>query len=935
MSTEETMRPRASTLFAPLPALLTPLVLLVAGDAPRCQLPDLRVLSVNAAGVTTNPQSLAIGGTIAAQIENAGNVIANGPFSVTFFEDTNFSRAFESAADLVVGTALVASLGPAASLPVNAAVNGTVLFRGNLIWAFVDSSGVVAEADETNNLGNSGLGCTYQPMPGAFSPVIEWQRTTHTLVPTSNQIMMTPAIVDLTADGVPDIVFSTFTGGGYVTNGYLRAIRGDGGAELWTVVDPAHRVRGAASVAAGDIDLDGMPEVIAVAEGGNVLYAFEHDGTFKWASPALESVNWGGAAIANLDGTGNPEVVVGRQVLNHDGTLRWTGTGSTGSNGVGPLSVVADVDVDGNLDVVAGATVYDRNGAILWRDAGLGDGFNAVANFDGDPQAEVVLVRAGTVYLLQHDMTVIWTTALPGGGSGGPPTVADFDGDGQPEIGVAGASRYAVFETNGAVRWSAVTQDQSSNVTGSSVFDFEGDSSAEVVYRDELFLRVYRGTDGTVLFQEPMGSGTTYEYVQVVDIDADGNAEIIATANNYAFGTRAGIYVYGDDNDNWVRTRRVWNQHTYHITNVEEDGTIPAIEPVNWLTPVGNVFNNFRQNLPTGNAPATAAPDLVPSLLRCSSTAASTVIVVRVGNGGGNLVGAGLPVSFYAGDPSAGGTLLGTVNTAALLEPGHFEDVTLVRPGPLNPGTVVWAVADDAGGLVGTANECDENNNRHSLANCSFFPPTFDPPTPCDQTLLIVNGATLTFQVVASDVDPGDTVTLTAAGVPAAATFTPALPVTGNPVSSTFQWTPAIADVGIHVIVVTATDFGGLASQCRITIDVRSECLLLLGFQSLSVPLSPTRVVLVDPAVMYPVVESSVPVLGVPNSAAFRGLHVFGQVLMFNPWTFPSDPLRTSNGLDVILDGAVSSYGPNGGITLSLPGGAALGGTVAFQFRMN
>jgi hypothetical protein len=72
MSTEKTMRTRASTLFAPPPALLTPFVLLVAADAPRCQLPDLRVLSANAAGVTTNPQSLAIGGTIAAQIENAG-----------------------------------------------------------------------------------------------------------------------------------------------------------------------------------------------------------------------------------------------------------------------------------------------------------------------------------------------------------------------------------------------------------------------------------------------------------------------------------------------------------------------------------------------------------------------------------------------------------------------------------------------------------------------------------------------------------------------------------------------------------------------------------------------------------------------------------------------------------------------------------------------
>jgi len=159
------------------------------------------------------------------------------------------------------------------------------------------------------------------------------------------------------------------------------------------------------------------------------------------------------------------------------------------------------------------------------------------------------------------------------GGVGGPPTVADYDNDGQPEIGVAGASRYVVFETNGTLKWATVTQDSSSNRTGSSVFDFDGDGSAEVVYRDELKLRVYRGTDGFVLFQTAMSSCTWHEYVLVADVDADGNAEIVAVANNNCgFGPQRGVYVFGDANDNWVTTRRIWNQHTYHITNVRDDG---------------------------------------------------------------------------------------------------------------------------------------------------------------------------------------------------------------------------------------------------------------------------------------------------------------------------------------------------------------------------
>ena len=169
--------------------------------------------------------------------------------------------------------------------------------------------------------------------------------------------------------------------------------------------------------------------------------------------------------------------------------------------------------------------------------------------------------------------------------------MADFDNDGEVEIGVAGSSRYSVFDTNGSIVWSAVIRDGSS-ATGSSIFDFESDGSAEVVYRDELYLRAYKGTDGTVLFQVPMSSCTWHEYVLVADVDNDNNAEIVAVANdNCGFGTQRGVYVYGDLNDIWVNTRNIWNQHTYHITNVNDDGTIPQHEANNWES-----YNNYRQN---------------------------------------------------------------------------------------------------------------------------------------------------------------------------------------------------------------------------------------------------------------------------------------------------------------------------------------------------
>jgi uncharacterized repeat protein (TIGR01451 family) len=102
-------------------------------------------------------------------------------------------------------------------------------------------------------------------------------------------------------------------------------------------------------------------------------------------------------------------------------------------------------------------------------------------------------------------------------------------------------------------------------------------------------------------------------------------------------------------------------------------------------------------------------------------------------------------------------------------------------------------------------------------------PPKFDtPPTPaCGSTLTGTTGTALTFTVSASDADvPLQTVTLNAAGLPAGATMTPALPTTGNPVTSTFSWTPTAAQTGSHVVTFTAADDTGLQALCSLTIAV-------------------------------------------------------------------------------------------------------------------
>lgn len=699
------------------------------GDDQQVLGPDLRVRSVDASALVGEWQELVVDGPVFATVENTGDEAAIGPFDVLFFFDRNGSGAFEEAEDVLLGLATASTLDPGADEAVQIELVGRdVLFRGEPIFASADPDDVVAESDETNNVSDTGDACVLEPDTSAFEPVLEWAWTSSQTFPDALNVIATPGVIDLDGDGVADVVFGATASrtGNLVEPGVLRALSGADGREIFTVTDASLAINAATSVAIGDIDGDGLPEIVAGDSSGTGLMAFENDGTLKWRADDLEEINWGGAAIGDLDGDGTPEIVVGRQALDAEGTLLWTGTAGKGPDFPGPLSVISDLDLDGEPEVVAGNTAYDARGNVRWQ-ANVPDGRNAVANFDEDTNPEIVVVRNDAVWLLEDDGSIAWGPfPIPGGGNGGPPTVADFDGDGAPEIGVAGFERYAVIETDGrSLLWEATTEDLSSGVSGASVFDFEGDGVPEVVYRDETTLRVFAGPDGRVLWETPMSSCTWYEYVVVADVDADTNAEIVAVANDSCYdGPQRGVFVYGESEDRWVATRAIWNQHTYHITNVEDDGAIPAVERNHWLVPEEEPYNSFRQNVLTGELSPLATFDLTASEIVCTDS--PRAVRVRVGNAGLATAPAGIPVSFYLGSPTEGGSFLGTVDTSVDLPSGAFEDVTLALDEGTPCGSSLFGSADDAGGLAGTERECREDNNLHGVEGFENRPPIAD-----------------------------------------------------------------------------------------------------------------------------------------------------------------------------------------------------------------
>jgi RHS repeat-associated protein len=693
--------------------------------------PDLTVTLVDTSLMHVDYETLDISGQLAAEIGNIGDTLVATTFTVTFFLDQDEDGVYDSGEE--IATTTHDALSPDTSLWVVADIEPeqTIESPGESVYAFVDSGDVVTEFDEDNNYGTTILVCSSDP---TFDIELEWEWTP-TTASDSDEVITTPLIADVNGDDIPDIVFSSYDND-VNDNGYLRAIQGDNGDELFTIGDDAnesaYHVSPVSQIAVGDIDGDGLPEIVAVHESEDYLVAFENDGQYKWSttsnSTVFDGISHGqingGPSLADLDQDGQVEVIMGRSVYSGSsgGDPLWTGAYGAATHDVyGPLSIAADLDMavspDGNptLEVVAGNTAYHADGSVYWeRTSALPDGFNAIGNFDADVFPEIVLVGNGNIYVLQHTGDTLWgPVSIPNaGGEGGPPTVANFDSDSQLEIGVAGEEAYVVFDTDPAtglsVKWKDIATFDRSGLTGSTVFDFDGDGVAEVVYGDEVNLRVYRGSGSgggaSLIWSTASPNGTGYELPTIADIDGDGQAEIIKATNNlYTSGPR-GIQIYGDANNNWVNTRQIWNQHSYHITNVNTDGTIPTVESNNW-----EIYNNYRQQvLPECGG---SLPDLTASYIRKDETDPDDhILTVRVANGGGRFVPSGVDVAFYDGDPRNGGTLIDTSQTANAIKPGDYEDVSITVA--LQDSTyAIWAVADDDGTGVGAYAEIDELNN--------------------------------------------------------------------------------------------------------------------------------------------------------------------------------------------------------------------------------
>jgi len=441
--------------------------------------------------------------------------------------------------------------------------------------------------------------CGERAPPGSFEPVVQWKFSPEG----DPDSIVTPLVINLTDDNddgaidlcdTPDVVLvAGLLPGSVGAEGRLYVIDGATGIVHFTI---EHTVSGNVTPAVGDIDGDGLPEIVTL-DATQAFVVFEHDGTLKWRTPS----SWNAmhtivgqpfsystsVALADVDNDADVEIIVSNQIIDHEGNLplvlgddpgEWSST------------VPVDLDGDQDLEIVLGRSAFHHDGTPHFM-TDLYPGYPQIADVDDDGDPEILLTNFNGISMLEADGAIRYSDLRPTGADAigttwlRPATFHDFDGDGAPEFALSSANQYSVYEADATIVWTAPVLD-ASGIAGSTAFDFLGQGAAQAMYADEQALFVFDEFGG-VLLDFPRSSLTLTEYPVVADIDNDGSAEILVVSNSGG----ATIQAIADIEDRWIQARRIWNQHAYHVTNVREDGTIPQFETPHWTE-----LNTFRTN---------------------------------------------------------------------------------------------------------------------------------------------------------------------------------------------------------------------------------------------------------------------------------------------------------------------------------------------------
>ncbi len=508
-----------------------------------------------------------------------------------------------------------------------------------------------------------------------------------------------------------------------------------------------------------------------------ICIAYDCNLNFLWKTAQRlpgDPINFG---LADFDGDGLVEVYAKDEIYDAQTGIRIVKSTAATYNRINGGPVAVDMVGTTDLELVLGLSIYQVNLGSRGADAGsltllqsrneyfIRNEYNAtsVADFNLDGFLDVVAsgstvghnVNTTIFYWdVKNNQLKTYRDLTSGYGANGwkngtgRVNIADLDGDGQLNISyVSGKYLYALKEDL-TLHWRIIINEETSGYTGCTLFDFNGDGKAEIVYRDERFLYIIDGLDGSIYSQVNCSSRTNREYPIVADVDADGSTEICVTCavddvsaadfnnfvnNNNALRTPGQVRVFKSASEPWVPARRVWNQHGYFVVNINDDLTIPKILQKHQIVfSTGNCtqgpnrpLNKFLNQSPFLNSdgcPTFAAPDLAfsidPTVIPPTCPDLNFTVSFQITNLGDVGLSGNIPITFYTTNPTRpGATKLNTITISlANLKPNDLFDVVNATVNGIGSDSL-YVVLNDAGTTIPTP---------ISLPNTTFFECDYD-----------------------------------------------------------------------------------------------------------------------------------------------------------------------------------------------------------------
>lgn len=134
--------------------------------------------------------------------------------------------------------------------------------------------------------------------------------------------------------------------------------------------------------------------------------------------------------------------------------------------------------------------------------------------------------------------------------------------------------------------------DDNSEWTTATSFDFDADGVPEIVHRGQSEIMIMSALDGSVLARAPCSYGTSSEGAVVVDVNADGQADVLSGCG----GVNARLAAWTVEGS--PAARQVMNQWHYDVVNVNDDLTIPCHQQDKGVPGLPTIINNSVQQAP-------------------------------------------------------------------------------------------------------------------------------------------------------------------------------------------------------------------------------------------------------------------------------------------------------------------------------------------------